>query len=225
MKIVAVNGSPRKNKNTATILGKIIEGAKSVCPDAEVELVHLYDLKFTGCRSCFACKLNDEKHLGVRCFWKDELTPVLDSISDCDALILGTPIYLFNYTGEFYSFLERLLFSYSTYDLDFRTTAPKKMPTALVYTMNWTEEQNNEILGDRFAITESIIGNVFTPPEKLLVCDTYQFDDYSKYSCEKFNEADKRRQREEHWPIDLENAFNVGVRLMQRRLDQLENEK
>ena len=224
MKIIAVNGSPRKNKNTATILLKILEGVKSVCPDVETEIVHLYDINFTGCRSCFACKLKDEKFHGVKCFYNDGITPVLEDISKCDGLVLGTPIYLGNYTGEFYSFLERLLYAYSTYELSYRTTAPKKMPTALVYTMNWPEEKGSVVYKGKFDMMENIIGNVFTPPEKLSVYNTFQFDDYSKYACEKFNEADKKKHRDEHWQIDLENAFNVGVRLMQRRLEQIENE-
>ena len=44
MKVLAINGSPRKKWNTATLLEKAIEGAASV--DAETELVHLYDLDF-----------------------------------------------------------------------------------------------------------------------------------------------------------------------------------
>lgn len=225
MKFIAVNGSPRKNKNTATILQRILDGAKSVCPDAEVEMIHLYDISFTGCRSCFACKLKDEKFHGVKCFYKDDLSPVLDAVSACDWLVLGTPIYLGLYTGVFHSFLERLLYAYSTYELSYRTTAPKKMPTALIYTMNWPEDKGSVVYAGKFDMMEGIIGNVFTPPEKLSVYNTYQFDDYSKYNCEKFNEEDKRKYRDEHFPIDLENAYNVGVRLAQRRLEQIENEQ
>jgi Multimeric flavodoxin WrbA len=55
MKFLAINGSPRKNKNTASLLGKIAEGAAST--GAETELVHLVDLNYRGCTSCFACKL------------------------------------------------------------------------------------------------------------------------------------------------------------------------
>ena len=224
MKIIAVNGSPRKNKNTAQILQSVLEGAKSVCPDAKLKIYHLYDYNYTGCRSCFACKLKDEAFHGVKCFWKDELTPILDDISDCDGLVLGTPIYLGEYSGQFHCFLERLLYAYSTYELSYRTTAPKKMPTALIYTMNWPEEKGKEVYKGKFDMFENIIGNVFTPPEKLSVYNTYQFDDYSKYNCEKFKEEDKRKYRDEHWPIDVRNAFDVGVRLAQRRLAQMAEE-
>ena len=54
MKVIAFNGSPRKNWNTAMLLEKALEGAKS--EGAETELIHLYDLNYNGCISCFACK-------------------------------------------------------------------------------------------------------------------------------------------------------------------------
>ena len=53
-KVIAINMSPRKNWNTAKLLKSAVEGAKSV--GAEVEYIDLYDLKFTGCRSCMLCK-------------------------------------------------------------------------------------------------------------------------------------------------------------------------
>ena len=54
MKVIAVNGSPRKEWNTAAMLEKALAGAAD--QGAETELIHLYDLKYTGCTSCFACK-------------------------------------------------------------------------------------------------------------------------------------------------------------------------
>ncbi len=55
MKVMAINGSPGKTWNTATLLQKALKGAASQGSDPE--LVHLYDLAFTGCTSCFACKI------------------------------------------------------------------------------------------------------------------------------------------------------------------------
>ena len=50
MKLIAINGSPRKNKNTATLIKHALDGATSA--GAETELIHLYDLNFKGCISC-----------------------------------------------------------------------------------------------------------------------------------------------------------------------------
>jgi len=101
MKVIAINGNPRKKWNTATMLEKALEGAAS--EGAETELIHLYDLNFKGCTSCFACKLKDGKSYG-KCAMKDELTHVLEKLRDVDAVILGSPIYLGNCTGEMRSF-------------------------------------------------------------------------------------------------------------------------
>ena len=54
MKTLILNASPRKNWNTAKLLKSAAEGVLSA--GAEVEHIDLYDLSFTGCRSCMLCK-------------------------------------------------------------------------------------------------------------------------------------------------------------------------
>ena len=109
MKIIAINGSPRKKWNTATLLEKALEGAASL--GAETEFVHLYDLVFKGCTSCFSCKLKGGTSYG-KCAMNDGLTPVLEKLATADAFILGSPVYFGTVTGEMRSFMERLLFQY-----------------------------------------------------------------------------------------------------------------
>ena len=57
MKIVAINGGPRKKCNTAKLLDSFIKGVKDTDSDIEVVTYNLYDYLYTGCRSCFACQL------------------------------------------------------------------------------------------------------------------------------------------------------------------------
>ena len=102
MKVMAFNGSPRKKWNTATLLEKALEGAAS--QGAETELIHLYDLNYKGCISCFACKTKGGKSYG-KCAIKDDLTPILGKVEEADALILGSPIYLGDVSGEMRSFM------------------------------------------------------------------------------------------------------------------------
>jgi multimeric flavodoxin WrbA len=54
MNVIGINGSPRKQWNTATLVTKALEGAAAL--GAATEQFHLYDLDFKGCKSCFACK-------------------------------------------------------------------------------------------------------------------------------------------------------------------------
>jgi multimeric flavodoxin WrbA len=136
MKLVIVNGSPRKGWNTDLLLKKAEEGAKAV--GAEVTYVNLYDLDFKGCRSCLACKRVGGKSLG-HCAYPDALKSVLDAIDQSDALILGSPIYYGDISAEARCFFERLLFQYTNFDGGaFYLTHPIK--AACVYTMNGTAD-------------------------------------------------------------------------------------
>ena len=113
MKDYAINGSPRKNKNTATLLQKALDGVKEATKDKEVEteIINLYDLNYTGCKSCFACKRLGGKNYG-KCAINDDIYEILEKISQADGLIFGSPIYFSNITGQLLAFLERLLFPY-----------------------------------------------------------------------------------------------------------------
>lgn len=112
-KVVAINGSPRKNGNTVILLQRALEGAAST--GAETTLVNLCDLNYRGCISCFSCKRKDNSLHG-RCAMRDGLSPVLDQVVGSDVLFLGTPIYVNNITGAMQSFLERLVFMNLSYD-------------------------------------------------------------------------------------------------------------
>lgn len=104
MKIYAINGSPRRNKNTATLLDKALEGVKSRFPDAETERIDLYTLNYTGCKSCFACKRKGGASYG-KCAVKDDLYPVLEKLVVADGVIFGSPIYYRTITGQLHSII------------------------------------------------------------------------------------------------------------------------
>ena len=142
MRILAINGSPRKNWNTATLLTKALEGAAS--QGAETELIHLYDLSFKGCTSCFSCKLKNGKSYG-KCAYIDELTPILEKAGEADAIIMGSPIYLGAATGEMRSFLERLVYPYLVYDAERSSLFKKKISTGFIYTMGVPESRMKEM--------------------------------------------------------------------------------
>jgi multimeric flavodoxin WrbA len=212
MKVLAMNGSPRKNWNTATLLQKALEGAAAV--GAATELFHLYELNYKGCISCFACKTKDGKSYG-RCAVNDDLTPLLKQVEDIDAIVFGSPIYYGSVTGEMKSFLERLLFPYSVYTSPPGTLFPRRIPTGFMYTLNAGESFSKERGHDLyFADNASTLGRIFGPSEILCSYDTYQFDDYSKYVAPRFDPLKKAKRREEVFPTDCEKAFAMGARLV-----------
>jgi len=210
MKLLAINGSPRKKWNTAMLLEKSLEGAAS--QGAETELVHLYDLNYKGCISCFACKLKDGKSYG-KCAVQDDLTPVLKKIEEIDALILGSPIYFTTVTGEMRSFLERLFFPYHSYTDPPLALLPRKIHTGFIYTMGVTEE-----LMVKFGYEKHLSRNamfmqrIFGSSESLFSFDTYQFEDYSKFVADRFDPEEKAKRRKEIFPLDCQKAFDMGSR-------------
>ena len=140
-KIFAVNGSPRKDGNTAQILEKVLEGA--AFSGAETGVVHLGDYTFTGCRSCFACKLKGGASYG-RCAVQDDITGILETLSRADAIVMGSPVYFGGTSGIFRCFMERLFFPYLKYSSPASSIAPKQLEMSFVYTMNVPEETMQE---------------------------------------------------------------------------------
>lgn len=213
MKLFAINGSPRKDWNTATLIKSALEGAASV--GAETELIHLYDYNYKGCISCFACKLKNRKSYG-KCEIKDELTAVLNKTSETDALLLGAPIYLGAVNSMMQAFFERLIFPIFSYGSKPTIDQKKEMYTAYIYTLGATEERMKLMGYDRTAgLNEILMKNAFGNSEYLIVNDTYQFDDYSKYETSGINVQHKTKRRNEVFPEDCKNAFDLGVRLVQ----------
>lgn len=211
MKVIAINASPRKTWNTFTLLNKALEGAKT--KGAETEIINLYDLNYKGCISCFACKLKGGKSYG-KCAVKDDLTNVFEKIENADALILGSPIYFGNVTGEMRSFMERLFFQYLVYDKERTVLFPKMIPTAFIYTMN-VNEQNMKNIGyeQLFVNNENLMKRFFGASTYITANDTYQFVDYSKYVSTLFDPKEKLKHKNEVFPEDCKNAFELGIKL------------
>jgi multimeric flavodoxin WrbA len=209
MKIMAVNGSPRKTWNTATLLQEALKGAAA--QGAATELIHLYDLNFTGCISCFACKTRDGESYG-HCAVVDALTPIFDRIEAADGLILGSPIYFGTVSGEMHSFMERLLFPWFTYTDPPQSLFPKKIPTAFIYTMNVTEPQMLDLgYPQHFEKNRFFLQAVFGAAEDLYSFDTYQFEDYGAMVADKFDAEHKAARRLAVFPQDCARAFALGA--------------
>jgi multimeric flavodoxin WrbA len=211
MKAIAFNGSPRKKWNTATLLEKALEGASS--QGAETVLIHLYDLNYKGCISCFACKTKGGKSYG-RCAVKDDLTPLLKTVLDVRSLILGSPIYYGIVTGQMRSFMERLFFPFSPYIDPPGSLFPRKISTGFIYTLGATEEMAKQRGFDHhIRSNEMILERIFGASESLCSYDTYQFEDYSKVLAPRFNPEKKAQRRREVFPLDCAKAFEMGSRL------------
>lgn len=209
MKLIAFNGSPRKKWNTHTLLESAIDGAKST--GAEAELINLYELDYKGCRSCFACK---RKGVTVeQCVTKDDLLPVLKKVRECDAILLGSPVYFGSVTGEMRSFMERLFFPYKSYDGK-PSAFPRRIKSAFIYTMNISAAELPAYGYESFIKTgERYLRDVFGEAETMLVTETMQFSDYEKYAASRFDGPARKQRHETVFKEDCAKAFALGARL------------
>lgn len=218
MKALFVNGSPRKNWNTHKMLESAMKGASD--SGAECEMIHLYDYSFKGCISCFACKVKNNKTNGL-CAYRDDLRPVLEKALASDVIVAGSPIYFSYPTGMFRSFIERLLFPIMRYEVNPDGSRPRNIDrtiySGLIYTMNCPEDlaakiHYPEYLEPNAQAMRLVLGHC----ETLCAYNTYQFNDYSRYDCSMFSEPVKAKYRDEHFGIDLQNAYDLGKRLAEK---------
>ena len=208
MKTIILNGSPRKNWNTAMMLKEAQKGAESV--GAETEYIDLYDLSFTGCRSCLACKLKDKER--CKCFWKDDLSPVIDRIFSADALIVGSPIYLGDVTSQIHALMERLHFCALSYD-DYSNYFTGKVDVGIILTMNAPKAFYSVGYRKKAKEVSEIFKALNGDVEVYACCDTLQVSDYSRFNMASFNEEHKKAMREKQFPNDLKKAFEMGTEL------------
>ncbi len=208
MKILILNGSPRKNWNTAMMLKEAQKGAESA--GAETEYIDLFDLTYTGCRSCLACKRKDADR--CKCFWKDDLSPVIERIFEADALIIGSPIYLGDVTSQVHGLIERLHFCALSYD-DYSNYFKGRVNVGIILTMNAPKIFYNTVYKRRAKEVAKSLKMLNGSVEVYASCDTLQVSDYSKYSMAGFNEAHKKDMRKKQFPKDLKEAYLMGERL------------
>jgi multimeric flavodoxin WrbA len=101
MKVVAFNGSPRKDGNTATLLGAVLKELEGL--GIETELVHLKG-PLSGCIACFKCY---EKKDGKCALDKDIVNECIEKMREADGIILGSPTYFADLTPELPGLWER----------------------------------------------------------------------------------------------------------------------
>ena len=212
VKALFINGSPRKNFNTAQLLQRAMEGASEA--GAEVEMVNLYDrnMNYKGCMSCFACKVKGGRK-GV-CSFPDDLKSVMERAVEADVLVCGSPVYCGYPTAGLRAFMERLIFPAVNYSDFSHPVVNKSKHSATIFTMNCPDEEvyranNYHILMDTSARQLGMFG----PTEVLYSFDTYQFNDYSSYDAAMLPEERKARVRETQFPQNLQKAYELGKRL------------
>jgi multimeric flavodoxin WrbA len=127
MKIVALLGSPRAHKNSATIAHRFSETATQL--GAQVRSFELNRLTYRGCQGCYACKSTHE-----RCVLQDDLTGVLDAVQETDLLLLASPVYYGDVTAQLKGFVDRT-FCYLKPDYPTNPRPSRLAPKKLVFVL------------------------------------------------------------------------------------------
>lgn len=110
MKVIAINGSPRKNGNTSQVL-KIMADELAE-QGIEVEIIQIGHINIHGCIGCGYCKTSNENH----CVFKDDIVnEVAKKMREADGFILASPTYYAGIAGTMKSFLDRVFFTSSNY--------------------------------------------------------------------------------------------------------------
>ena len=177
MKIYILDGGPRKNRNTSAMCESFAKGAAGA--GAETETIRLFDYSYTGCRSCFACKVRGGSSFG-RCGWRDGISELLEAAANADGVVFASPVYLGTITPQLHAFVERLVFPFIVYDKNYSVIAPKRFETAVIYTMNvkermFADEYIGAENGGPLGFFERYVTRVFTKPERVCAFNTYQF--------------------------------------------------
>lgn len=102
MVVVAFNGSPRRNGNTAAMLRMALDEIEAA--GHRTELVQLGGLHLRGCRACFGCKSKQDRRCAVQ---DDELNGLLEKMLDADAVLIGTPTYFADVSTEVKALIDR----------------------------------------------------------------------------------------------------------------------
>jgi len=108
--VLIISSSPRKNGNSEILANSFKEGA--LYSKNNVELVNLRDLKINYCFGCNACSTLGE------CIQKDDVNELMKKLLKCDVLVLATPTYFYNMSGQLKVMIDRMTACYTKIKAD-----------------------------------------------------------------------------------------------------------
>lgn len=110
MKVTVIFGSPRKNGNTAALLGPFMEELEK--GGAEIEYFDVYEKQIAGCRVCLGCQ-KDTEH--ICCVLQDDMQPILRALEKSDLFVMAAPIYAWNIPAPAKVVLDRMVYASCKY--------------------------------------------------------------------------------------------------------------
>ena len=99
MKVIGILGSARENGNTDRLMKTMMKA--SIESGAETKIYNLAKMNIGCCTGCEYCKKNDT------CVQKDDMVLLYNEMKTADAIVIGTPIYMGDMTGQLKMFIDR----------------------------------------------------------------------------------------------------------------------
>jgi multimeric flavodoxin WrbA len=110
-------------------------------------------MDLSGCHVCLICK-NDEDV--CKCFWRDELSPLIERIFDADSLLVAAPIFFSQPTSHYMALLERLIYSLVSYKTGNKFKG--KVNVGLFYTINYPMGYFEKSVRPQLKQSEDLLG-------------------------------------------------------------------
>ena len=202
MKTIVINADPKRKGIAAQLMKSAAKGAESV--GAEVKYVDLYKLDLSGCRICLICK-NDEET--CKCYWRDELSPLIEEIFSSDALLIGVPIFFSNPSSHYMALLERLIFSLVSFKSG--NIFKGKVNVGLFYTMEYPLDYFEKSVRPNLKQSEDLLKML----NGKVVIDSFSNITRADRSDDSQEGIDSLKLKEEQLSRDLEKVFEIACEL------------
>lgn len=162
-KILVLNGSPRKNGNTAALIDNFVRGAQE--SGNTVTRVDLQSIKYSPCIGC----LKGGKDPESPCVQKDDMDKVYPAYKDADVIILASPLYYWSFSAQLKGAIDRLFAV---------TEEMGKTPIKDCMLIIAAEDASKENFAPMTAYYEALTGNLgWSDKGQLLVGNVFQTGD------------------------------------------------
>lgn len=168
MNILGIIASPRKNGCTSRMVNYLIESAKRA--GHTTQIIHINELDYKGCQGCYACSNS------YKCILKDDLQKVYQAIDHADEIILASPIYMWQISGQLKLLIDRLLPYYMQF------TKSKAINKTVVFA--FTQEDKDAMANiDYIKLMETSIERIgFTFKDTFIAGGNVELDDIENKS-------------------------------------------
>lgn len=162
MKVTTILGSPRKNGNTAELLGLF---EKQIAQDNEVDRINIATSDVKGCLGCYACQnVPDEPG----CVQKDDAAPIFERMMNSDAVIYASPLYAWGFPSQMKALIDRSICLITGYGTPEYKSLVEGKRTALLVTCAGPVEDNADLIQTAFERMNSfcqcnVVGKYIVP--------------------------------------------------------------